>query len=135
MSESIKPLIIIDTAIVGGPGRGLLQLLRTLELKSVNYLICNFLYRRSMSREFETTLREHNHNIHQLKERFRFDPLPLWELIKLIKRNKFSVIQSHGYKSHVMAAVISILFRVPWVAFCHGWTAENRKVKLYHSLD
>jgi glycosyltransferase involved in cell wall biosynthesis len=46
-----------------------------------------------------------------------------------------NAIQSHGYKSHLYAAFLKNLIAVPWVAFAHGWTAENAKVRLYHSLD
>lgn len=68
-------------------------------------------------------------------QRALWDPTPLWQFLCLAKRGRYNIIQSHGYKSHFVACFVSRIIRVPWVAFAHGWTQEDRKVSFYHSLD
>lgn len=130
-----KPLIVIDTAIIGGPGRGLFQLVKRFQENSVGYLLTIFKYHRPKSNEFAAEAVKNNVNLAELRQRFRFDPSPIWELWKLARQGKYNLIQSHGYKSHLVAAVVARLSGMPWVAFAHGWTAENRMVALYHKLD
>jgi glycosyltransferase involved in cell wall biosynthesis len=130
-----KPLIIIDSATVGGPGRGLFQLLKGLKERELPYRLCTFSYRKPKSLELVHKARENGFELSEIPQYFTLDPLPIWHLGQLLKRGGFNLIQSHGYKSHLMAAILSRVFNVPWVAFAHGWTAENFKVKMYHKLD
>jgi len=130
-----KPIILIDTGIIGGPGRGLFQLLRELKQQSSDYLLCNFRYRKPKSEEFINEAKKHQFTLALLDQRFRLDPLPIWQFFKLLKRGRYNIIQSHGYKSHLVAAIVSKFTGVPWVAFTHGSTREDLKVTLYHKLD
>ncbi len=130
-----KPLIIIDTAIIGGPGRGLFQLLSGLKEKGTNYLVCNFRYRVSKGSEFVNEAKEQEINLTQIDQRFRLDPTPIWQVIKIAREGKYNLIQSHGYKSHFISAIVAPVLGLPWIAFAHGWTTEDTKVKFYHSLD
>lgn len=130
-----RPLILIDTGIIGGPGRGIVQLAIFLASRGAEYLICSFAYRRPMSREFVEELNHRNLKAETISQRALFDPTPLWQFFCLVKRGRYNIIQSHGYKSHFIALVVSRFLRVPWIAFAHGWTRESRKVAFYHSLD
>lgn len=135
MSRKLKPLILIDSSIVGGPGRGIFQLVRGLKEHSIDYLLCNFRYNKPKSEEFVQEAERQGINLARLRQRFKFDPSPLWQLQKIVTSGRFSLIQSHGYKSHILAAAVSYRLRMPWVAFTHGSTAEDFKVKVYHSID
>lgn len=130
-----RPLILIDTGIIGGPGRGIIQLVTFLVSRGADYFICSFAYRKPMSQEFVEELRHRNLKAGTISQRLLFDPTPLWQFFRLVKHGRYNIIQSHGYKSHFIALVVSRLLRIPWVAFAHGWTSETRKVALYHSLD
>lgn len=44
-----------------------------------------------------------------------------------------SLVQSHGYKTHVLAVFLKRFSGVPWLAFEHGWTAENWRIRLYQN--
>jgi glycosyltransferase involved in cell wall biosynthesis len=130
-----RPLILIDTGIIGGPGRGLLQLASFLEGNKLNYLICTFSYRAPKSREFQDELRKQNLCADTIRQSSLCDPTPVYDFLRTTKRGRFNIIQSHGYKSHLVALLVSRILGVPWVAFAHGWTTEDPKVMLYHSLD
>lgn len=45
------------------------------------------------------------------------------------------VLQTHGYKANVLAALIAPVVGRPWVAFVHGETWENTKVRGYFALE
>jgi glycosyltransferase involved in cell wall biosynthesis len=45
------------------------------------------------------------------------------------------VLQSHGYKAALVAWCLKRVTGLPWVAFAHGYTSENRRITLYNRLD
>ena len=130
-----KPLILIDTGIIGGPGRGIIQLAKFLRSKNIRCLICNFRYRLPKSREFAEELQRQGLDVATVSQRLPVDPTPILQFFRLAKKGRYNVVQSHGYKSHFVALIVARITGLPWVAFAHGWTQEDRKVSLYHSLD
>ncbi len=70
-----------------------------------------------------------------LKKTFRFDPSSVWQVYKIIKEQKIDIIQTHGYKPDTIAFILKMFTALPWLAFVHGWTAEDMKVRLYNKLD
>jgi glycosyltransferase involved in cell wall biosynthesis len=70
-----------------------------------------------------------------LRQRFTFDPGLINQALELVRQEKVNVLQSHGYKSHVLCAVLHWRTGLPWVAFVHGWTSENMKMRMYHCLE
>lgn len=135
MSSKSKVMIIIDTMVIGGPGKGLFQLLRHADRSAFNYVLCNFRYPDPKSREFIDEARRQGINLRLLTQNFRFDPSPLREAVALAREEQCTIVQSHGYKSHLVAGYASRKLSIPWVAVNHGWTTENLKTRLYHSLD
>lgn len=130
-----KPLIIIDTGIIGGPGKGLFQFLRCAAPRGLRFHLATFQYNRPRSTEFIDRARELQLPMTLLPQRFRFDPLALQSAVHTARDNGCQLVQSHGYKSHLVAYAVARTLRLPWVAFAHGWTAEDWKVRLYHRLD
>ena len=128
-------LIIIDTGIIGGPGRGLLQFLRHLPSGAARCTLCTFAYARPKSTQFIDEVRRRGLALELLRQRFPFDPAAIVDAWRLLRRGKFTVVQTHNYKSHFIAWVLRPFLRFRWVAFAHGWTTEDWKVRLYHSLD
>lgn len=128
-----KVLILIDTAIIGGPGKGLFQLLK--HSPELDYILCNFRYKNPKSTEFIDYARNHGIQITLLSQDFRFDPRPVQEISRLVRSEKVEIIQTHGYKGHLIAALLYRWLKIRWLAVAHGWTSEDWKVKIYHSLD
>jgi glycosyltransferase involved in cell wall biosynthesis len=60
----------------------------------------------------------------------------LIRLRRLLARWSPDVVQTHGYRPTALAyALRRAGGDWPWIAYFHGATSENRKVRLYHWLD
>lgn len=67
--------------------------------------------------------------------RHKFDFKALSTLNRLIKEERIDIIHSHGYKSNLYGLIASKLSGVPIMATLHGWTGEDKKIRLYEKLD
>lgn len=130
-----KVLIIISTSIVGGPGKGLFQFLKYVKENHLDYILCSFSLKNRAKGEFVEQAEKKHLNIWLLYEHFRFDPSLIWQARKLIIKNRINIIQTHGYKEHVLGLILKIICRKPWIGFAHGYTDENAKVRFYNKLD
>lgn len=130
-----KVLIIIDTYYIGGAGKVILQFLENADHSKFDYALGTFRYRNPPSTEFIDAARSSGIKVELFDQRFTLDPSPLWQVYWFIKRDNYNIIETHGYKGHLIASIISRLLSIPWIGVTHGWTAENIKVELYNKLD
>lgn len=131
------PLILIDSRIVGGPGKGIFQFIRharTILGDRFSPTLARFSY--------DDLITDIAHQAHhecvplvEIPCRGSFDSAALALGMATVRARGSTLIQSHGYKSHLYAWLIARRCRIPWLAFAHGWTREDRKTQLYHSLD
>ncbi len=129
-------LIVISTHIVGGPAKGLLQLIPQLHATHrVRPLLCTFVRPGAADTPFIRACRQHGIALIQLRQRFNFDPRPLRQLREIIARENVAIVQTHGYKENLFGLALRSFVRKPWICFTHGTTEENIKVRLYHALD
>src|SRR5581483_463600 len=70
-----------------------------------------------------------------IAERGRFDRSVVEGLKELVGRVRPDVVQTHAVKSHFLARQAGLHRMAPWVAFHHGYTWTNFKVRLYNELD
>jgi glycosyltransferase involved in cell wall biosynthesis len=70
-----------------------------------------------------------------LDERFRFDPRVLFDLQRTIERRAPDVLQTHNVKSHFLVRLLAAKRTRPWVAFHHGYTTTDLKMRAYNQLD
>jgi len=52
-----------------------------------------------------------------------------------LKENDIDILCSHDYRTHIIGLLATRCIKTCWVAFSRGWTSENLKIKLYHTLD
>lgn len=129
-------LCIIETDIIGGPGKGILQLLEAFENTDIHLHICGFAGRKiARQSEFKKAVLASGHSFLELHERFRFDPATIAQARRIIADLKIDVIQTHGYKGNALAYLLRRNFRIPWISFVHGWTNEDLKIRIYNALD
>ena len=129
-------LVLISTYIVGGPGKGLLQLLPALTANGrVRPILCTFNKVGAADSPFIRACKEHGIAVTVLPQRFNLDPRPYRLLRGLIAAEGVDVIQTHGYKENVFGYLLARATGKPWICFMHGTTDENLKVRLYHKLD
>jgi len=133
----MKPniLIIMATYKLSGPGKNLFQYLQYAGSEDINYMVLNFIRPGDTCHEFYLAAKQMNININLLTQKRKLDPSLIVQTYNIVRENNFNIIQSHGYKSHLICLVLSRLFKIKWVAMAHGWTEENIKIRFYNKLE
>jgi glycosyltransferase involved in cell wall biosynthesis len=70
-----------------------------------------------------------------ISERFRFDYAVIRQLRDLAARFGPDIIQTDHVKSHFLLRLSGLQRQYPWIAFHHGYTSTDLKVRLYNQLD
>lgn len=65
----------------------------------------------------------------------RFDPGPIWQLSAFLRRERIDLVCTHGYKANTFGVFAKMLAGVPQIAFCRGWTAETKFIRIFEALD
>jgi len=132
-SNEIRVLALIAANEVTGPLRGLFQLIE--HAKDVQFVLGMFLLKGHQPMGAVAEAVRRGLHVELLTQTRRYDPGLLIRTAKIIRTYRLAVIQSHGYKSAVVAWICGRLYGIPWVAFSHGYTSENRRISLYNRLD
>lgn len=135
LGSAPRIIVLISTRIVGGPAKGLLQVIPEL-IRRGNFeiILCTFANMTEKDSPFLVACREHGLRVVVLRQRFHWDPAPVKTLRRLLAPPG-SVLQTHGYKEAVFGLALRRLAGRPWVAFQHGTTEENLKVRFYHFIN
>jgi len=70
-----------------------------------------------------------------IPERFAFDPTVIPAIRKLANSCNPQIIQSHAVKSHFLVRLAGLHRGRCWIAFHHGYTFTDMKVRIYNRLD
>ena len=70
-----------------------------------------------------------------IRDRFPGDPRAALQLFEHARAADVAVVQTHGYKPNVLMSLLAARLGRPWIAFLHGETHENAKVRLYYRLE
>ncbi len=84
---------------------------------------------------FVSAAREQGLNVEIIPERRRFDLRVLPALRGVAERQRPDLVVSHSVKSHFLVSRSHIWRNIPWVAFHHGYTTTDRKMRVYNLLD
>lgn len=135
MTEPRRILVILATDRLSGPARQILQIFKYMDRSRYELtLACTWLLRNPYADFFVEAERRGIPPL-LLRQRSPFDPSPIVITRRAIRERRIDLIQTHGYKPGLIGYVLSKLTGLPWLVFVHGDTAENRKVKLYNSLN
>ena len=129
-----RVLIMLDTIEVGGPGKGILQFCRFAP-KQAKIVVSNFAYPGAREPLFNRAAIETGVNLIELVQKSKFDTKPVKELADQVIEENIQIVQSHSFKAHMAARFISHKCKIPWLAFAHGWTQQNRRVRLYNFVE
>lgn len=130
-----KIFVSIDTEKVGGPGKGVLQFFKSGGSELSDPLVVLFDDGSMGKWQFKEALINAGMPFDILKQRMTYDPFLIPQAYRLIKSKGVQILQSHGYKPHVLCLALKLMTGLPWIAFVHGWTAENLKIEFYAKLD
>jgi len=73
--------------------------------------------------------------VYPITEKSRFDFGVIPQLRSAIREFQPDVIQSHAIKSHLLVRVAGFHTATPWVAFHHGYTWPDLRMRMYNQLD
>ncbi len=126
-------LALMEAYSLTGPAKNLLRLARYFNTEGpVRVSIATFA-RGNADNSFIRTATEQRIPIHVLKEKRRFDLAPWVAFRQLLAGGEFTLVQSHGVKAHLFAATAR--GSLPWLAYHHGYTAEDWKMRLYNRIN
>ncbi|MDL2274581.1 glycosyltransferase [Desulfosarcina sp. OttesenSCG-928-G10] len=131
-----RVLIAMATSILGGPGKGLVQFLRHGGLEGCQPWIIDYHAEcRQKETDFEKAIKVTGGTLVPLRQRKTFDIGLVKQAFDLVRKQKITLLQSHGYKSHVLCGLLKQKTGLPWLAFVHGWTRENLRIRAYTALE
>lgn len=127
--------MLLATDRLGGPGKGLVQFLRHGGLAGCSPVVVAYEAGEPGETEFTRAVRDTGADLRILRQRGAFDVSLIPQALRVVRDEGCEVLQSHGYKSHAVCACLHAITGLPWVAFVHGWTAENVRVRAYRVLE
>jgi glycosyltransferase involved in cell wall biosynthesis len=155
MISRIKLLSVIEATTVTGPAKNLLNffsLLRSSEfqdqLPRLEFSVVTFHREPAGIRDenlksvpepppnaFVAAARSQGVDVDIISERFRFDPRAIRQLRRIVARRKPDIVQTHMIKSHFLTKLSGIGRKYPWVAYHHGYTTTDLKMRGYNQLN
>jgi glycosyltransferase involved in cell wall biosynthesis len=130
-----RPLLLIATDEIGGPGKGLLQFAGQLARHREDYLLCNFDLRNRPVGQFVEEARRNRLKLHLLTQRLPIDPTLVIQAWRAVRSHRLNLVQTHGYKANLIGIALRSIWRLPWIAFAHGFTDDNWRIRIYNRLD
>jgi glycosyltransferase involved in cell wall biosynthesis len=141
---TIKVLSIIEATTVTGPAKNLLKFAKLVQspeflvngTPEVELSIVTFDRNTSHAdNAFVCATRETGIAIDVVPERFRFDTNVIHVLRAIVARHAPDIIQTHGVKSHFLVKSSGLGRQHHWVAYHHGYTATDLKMRAYNQLN
>ena len=137
----LRVLALVEAATVTGPAKNLIRFCQMVQddpAAGLSISIAAF-HRRSAagpeSNAFLDAVRAAGIELDVIPESGRFDSSVLPMLGEIIARRRPDIIQTHAPKSHFLVRWAGFQRGRGWIAFHHGDTAEDLKVRLYTQLD
>lgn len=87
------------------------------------------------SNEFVAAARSAGIAVDVIRERFRFDTRVIGQLQQVAQRYAPDILETHHVKSHFLMRQSGLWRQRPWVAFHHGYTTTDLKMRAYNRLD
>ncbi len=131
-----KVFIAMATGILGGPGKGLEQFLRYGGLDGCQPLLIDYVTGKEKGiTDFVKIMTATGATVCPLYQKKTLDPALIDQAMTIIHENNIEILQSHGYKSHLLCYLLHRKTGLPWIAFVHGWTLENLRIRVYTLLE
>jgi len=141
----IRVLAIMEASSVTGPAKNLIrfcQWTRTPEAQrtGANLAITIATFCRDPDADgsrnaFVQAARSEGIDVQVIREGFAFDRRVFPRLRNVLEIVQPNVVQTHNVKSGFIYSRIRSHLGVPWIAFQHGYTAPDLKMRVYNQLD
>ncbi len=131
-----RVLIALATDILGGPGKGLEQFLRHGGLEHCYPIVLDYhIQDADNDTEYAKVMQSTGVTLEPLLQKNALDFSLIEQGLSLIKKHNIEILQSHGYKSHLLCYLLHRKTGLPWIAVVEGWTSENFKIHCYTALE
>ena len=146
VASPMKILSIVEATTINAVAKGVLEFHRAAhelqqsapDFPGIEGSIVTF-ERRSDHAEspdvFVSAAREQGLVVDVIPERRRFDLSVLPALRKVVEARGPDIVVSNSVKSHFLMWRSHLSQRYPWVAFHHGYTTTDRKMRVYNRVD
>ncbi len=134
--DPIRIAALMEAATVTGPAKNLIRFAQE-NRHLVDIRIFTFVRGNqaasTVTNPFIDAARKADLQVQVIPEKRRFDLGVLAQLKQLFADHRPEVVQTHSVKSHFLLALLGS--PRPWIAFHHGYTDENLKMRVYNALD
>jgi glycosyltransferase involved in cell wall biosynthesis len=132
----LRVAAIIDTSIVSGPGRQLAAVAGALRERDVDLRVFTFQRAGALTSPYQAYLTAASVPFDVIPEGGTTDVTVVARLGRALDDFAPHVIQTHSYRPAALALAMRLTGRGwPWIAFFHGATSEDRKVRIYNWVD
>jgi glycosyltransferase involved in cell wall biosynthesis len=144
MTPSIKLLTIVEATNINAVAKTVLEFYRAARELSgrhdfpvIEGGVVTFDRQRDSARpnNFVAAARKLGLDVEVIPERRRFDLRVIAALRNIVENRKSDLIITNSVKSHFLMWRSRLWRKHPWVAFHHGYTDTDRKMRLYNRLD
>jgi glycosyltransferase involved in cell wall biosynthesis len=141
---AIKLLTLVEATNINAVAKTVLEFYRaareltgTRDFPVIDGCIVTFDRQRDGARpnEFVTAARDMGLDVEVIPERRRFDLSVIPALRRIVETRGSDLIITNSVKSHLLMWRSRLWRKHPWVAFHHGYTDTDRKMRLYNRLD
>jgi glycosyltransferase involved in cell wall biosynthesis len=133
--KRIKVIILIATYRVGGPGKLLFDFCEIAPEYGCDPILVGFTVGEKETTPFIEEARKRKIKVLSVRHRFRYDPAPIVQFSSLLREHKPDIIETHGHKANFIVFILRKFVDKPWIAYVHGWTDEDWKIRVYNRLD
>jgi glycosyltransferase involved in cell wall biosynthesis len=132
----IRVAALIDAAGISGPARQLAALAAAAKASDMDLTLVLFHRQGHPVSPYRDLLDRTGIGYRLLTERHAFDLRIISACRQLLEELDVDLLETHGYKPTALAwALRQRGVRLPWLAFFHGATSENIKIRFYNWLD
>ena len=140
-AKSIRVLAFLEAAWLTGPAKNLIGFARQVgpaRGATPRAEVAIVLFRRGAGEKADPVVdacHAAGVPVHVIRERFAFDLSLLRSIRELVAAVNPDIVQTHAVKSHFLIRMTAARRNRKWLAFHHGYTWPDLKVRLYNQLD
>jgi len=124
-----------DSPWVDGPGRTILDTASMIDPQRYRIVVGAFSGPRHAEHAYLDDAGRRGLETYRISERRSLDLDVLHQIVAWCRRNAVHAIHTHDFRSDLYGLTAARRLRIPAVATCHGWIANDRKGRLYTRLD
>jgi glycosyltransferase involved in cell wall biosynthesis len=135
----IRVVATMEAYTVTGPAKNLIGFASKARTpignqRAVDLSILTFA-RTSGSNQFIDAARNAGIAVDIVMEKSAYDRGVFAQIAQIVERRQPDIVQTHAIKAHFLQRLSRQRKQRPWIAFHHGYTAENLKMRLYNEIN